>query len=97
LQVWKAGGLGISSASETYALAFDYSSTELTVSESGGNVTLSWSLYPDGFGVEASPDVPSQQWSTNNLPPTVISGTTNVLTLSPTNNYEFFRLQRPDF
>ena len=97
LQVWKAGGLGISSASETYALAFDYSSTELTVSESGGNVMLSWPLYPDGFGVEASTDLLSQHWTTNNLPPTVISGTTNVLTLSPTNSYEFFRLQRPDF
>jgi hypothetical protein len=97
LQVWKAGGLGISSASETYALAFDFFSTQLLVSESGGNVILSWPLYPDGFGVEASADLPSQQWSTNNLPLAVISGTTNVVTLSPTNGYEFFRLQRPDF
>jgi hypothetical protein len=97
LQVWKAGGLGISSASETYALAFDFFSTQLMVSASDGNVMLSWPLYPDGFGVQGATDLLSQQWSTNYLPPTLISGTNNVATLSPTNGYEFFRLQRPDF
>jgi hypothetical protein len=97
LQVGKAGGLEMSSASETYALAFDFSSTQLTATASGGKVLLSWPLYPDGFAVEASSDLLSGQWSTNNLPAPVIAGTNNVVTLSPTNGYEFFRLQRPNF
>jgi len=97
LQVWKAGGISISTPSETYALAFDFFSSQLSVSSAGGTVVLAWPLYPDGFGLAGSTNLLSPQWSTNNLPAAVIMGGTNVVTVSATSGYEFFRLQRPDF
>jgi hypothetical protein len=97
LQVWKAGGSAMVSPSETYALAFDFFSTSLAVTNSGGQMVLSWPVYPDGFGVVASSNLLAGQWSQSNLPPVIISGGMNTVTLAATNAAQFFRLQRPDF
>ena len=96
LQVWKAGGLGIVSAAEPYALAFEFFSDTLEVTQSGTNTTLIWPLYPAGFQVEATTNLISPSWTTSNLPPASIMNNRNSLTLSPTNAYQFFRLREPD-
>ena len=52
LQVWKAGGTSgvtIVSTAETYALAWEFSSTLLNLAPSGTNLALTWPIYPDGF------------------------------------------------
>ncbi len=97
LQVWKAGGLTVPSFSETYALAFDFVTTKLTATQSGGNVLLTWPVYPGGFGVTASTNLLSNQWSTTGLPSPTVSGGLNVLTIPAASPYQFFRLQRPNF
>ena len=95
LQVWKAGGLGIVSAAETYALAWEFFSESLNVVKSGGNVSISWPVYPDGFVLETATNlVPSVAWSANNPAPAVTNNQ-NVVLLGATNLAQFFRLQRP--
>jgi len=96
LQVWKAGGLNIVSAAEPYALAFEFFSDTLEVIQSGTNTALTWPLYPAGFVVEATTNLISPNWTTNNLPPATITNSRNSLLLSPTNAYQFFRLREPD-
>ncbi|MGH8023317.1 MAG: S8 family serine peptidase, partial [Limisphaerales bacterium] len=49
LQVWKAGGSGVVTTNETYALAWEIVSELLNVSQSGTNLVLSWPVYPDGY------------------------------------------------
>jgi hypothetical protein len=97
LQVWKAGGSGLVSASEPYALAWAIYSESLTVSSAGTNVILSWPVYPAGFIVAGTPALISPNWSTNNLPGPGCTNNQNVIYLSPTSGAQFFRLQTPDF
>jgi hypothetical protein len=98
LQVWKAGGIpGVSivSFSETYALAWEFTSTFLTATPSGGNLLLSWPIYPDGFVLASATDLtPPIVWGTNNPAPVVTNGQNWVL-IGPTNASQFFRLQPP--
>lgn len=95
LQVWKAGGFGIVSASEIYALAWEFFSESLNVVKSGGNVSISWPVYPDGFVLETATSlVPPVAWGANNLAP-VVTNNQNVILLDATNLAQFFRLQRP--
>lgn len=96
LQVWKAGGNFVS-AGETYALAWEFSSTQLAVLESGTHINLSWPVYPAGFALAATTNLALPNWSTNNLPPPVFTNGQNQITLSVTNAVQFFRLQTPDF
>ena len=96
LQVWKAGGLGIVSTAEPYALAFEFFSETLAVAESGTNTTLTWPVYPAGFEVEATTNPGSPNWSVNNLPTAGITNNMNSLQLGATNAYQFFRLREPD-
>ncbi len=53
LQVWKAGGVTVST-SEPYALAFEFFSMPLSLASSGTNATLSWPVYPMGFILESA-------------------------------------------
>jgi hypothetical protein len=95
LQVWKAGGFGIVSAAEPYALAWEFFSTSLNVSQSGANISVSWPIYPDGFVLQTATNlVPPVAWSTNNPAP-FVTNNQNVVLLNATNASEFFRLQRP--
>jgi hypothetical protein len=95
LQVWKAGGSGIVSASETYALAWEFFSESLNVMKSGANISVSWPVYPDGFVLKTATNlVPPVAWGANNPAPDVTNNQ-NVVLLGATNPAQFFRLQRP--
>jgi hypothetical protein len=96
LQVWKAGGLGIVSGAESYALAFALNASTLTAIPIGNTLQLSWPVYPAGFCVEATTNLASPTWSTNNLSAT-LTGSTNILTWPATNAAQFFRLRQPNF
>jgi len=96
LQVWKAGGSGIVSPAEPYALAWTFFSDALAVGQSGANTVLSWPPYPAGFQVEATTNLAVPVWSPNNLPPPVILSGSNALILSGTNANQLFRLSWPN-
>ena len=98
LQVWKAGGSGLVSAGESYALAWEFFSERLGLSNSGTSWALTWPVYPAGFVVESSTTLsPPQNWSTNALPSPVVTNRQNVLMINPANAGQFFRLRQPDF
>lgn len=98
LQVWKAGGAGIISTNESYALAWEMFSEFLTATQSGTNVCLSWPAYPAGFAVAGAASLnPPVSWSTNGFPWPTYTNNQNVVYLSATNSAQFFRLQTPDF
>ncbi len=97
LQVWKAGGFSTVSTAEPYALAFAFVSPSLTITPSGGNVTLAWPVYPAGFLIEATTNLVSPAWTNNNLPASVITNSMNNLILNATNAQQFFRLRQPNF
>ncbi len=97
LQVWKAGGAGIVTASEPYALAFAFTSPTLALTRSGTNVLISWPAYPAGFQLEATTDLGVPGWSINNLPAASFTNSMNSLMLNPASVQQFFRLHQPDF
>ncbi len=98
LQVWKAGGLNIVSAAEPYALAWEFAPLPtLTITNSGTNVALTWSVYPAGFLVESETNLLSSAWSTNNLAAPIFTNGLNNLPLNATNAARFFRLRAPNF
>jgi hypothetical protein len=97
LQVWKAGGIGTVSSSETYALAWAFVAPTLSIAKSATNVALTWPVYPAGFRIEAATNLVSPVWSTNNLSSPVITNSLNSLMLNATNAQQFFRLRQPDF
>jgi hypothetical protein len=96
LQVWKAGGSGIVSALEPYALAFEFFSESLSISKSGTNVALTWPLYPAGFVADSATNLISPVW-TNNLPSPIVTNGSNYILLNTTNATQFFHLRRPNF
>ena len=96
LQIWKAGGTTVTT-NEACALAFEFFSDTLAVAKAGTNTVLSWPAYPAGFRVEAATSLVAPVWSTNNLPPSVITNSRNSLMLNATNAEQFFRLRRPNF
>jgi len=97
LQVWKAGGLGLVSTAEPYALAFEFFVMPLSITKSGSNVRLSWPVYPSGFEVESTTNLQEAGgWNTNYPTPVVNAALgLNQLTVGGTNGVEFFRLSRP--
>jgi hypothetical protein len=98
LQVWKAGGSGIVSNSEPYAVAWAIASQSLTITQSGTNVGLSWPAYPAGFAVAAASSLSAPvAWSTNNIPLPVFTNGQDVLWLNAAAKPQFFRLQTPNF
>jgi hypothetical protein len=97
LQVWKKGGATITT-NETYALAFQFFSQSLNAAKSGTNVTLSWPVYPAGFLVESTTNLPPPAvWITNNIPAPFVTNNQNYILLNTTNPSRFFRLQMPNF
>jgi len=98
LQVWKAGGGSIVTTNEPYALAWQMTSTSLSITRSGASRFLSWPVYPAGFTVASAPGLNSPiNWNTNNFFAPAYSNNQNIVWLSPTNSAQFFRLQMPDF
>ncbi len=100
LQVWKAGGGSPSlvTTNEPYALAWQITSTSLTLTQSGTNIVLSWPVYPAGFTVAGAASLNSPiSWNTNSFFAPAYTNNQNVISLSPANSAQFFRLQMPDF
>jgi hypothetical protein len=98
LQVWKAGGSSIVSASEPYALAWQFMPPPvLAVLRAGSNAVLTWPLYPWGFRVETRTNLLSGSWVTNGLGAVVITNGQNSLPLNTTNAVQFFRLWQTGF
>ena len=93
LQVWKAGA-GAVSDTETYALAFAFTSPTLTLTPAGTNLWLTWPAYPAGFVAEASQGLTANNWSTNSLPPVVFTNGQNTIRLNATHAVQFFRLRQ---
>ena len=97
LQVWKAGGAGIVSASEPYALAWEFvTPPTASLARTGTNALLTWPLYPQGFLVEARTNLLSGAWSTNGISPPVVTNGVNSSLLNTTNPVQFFRLRKPN-
>jgi len=99
LQVWKAAGIpvvNIVSAAEPYALAFAFTTTKLNLTRAGTNAVLTWPVYPAGFCVEATTNLATPTWNTNNFS-AALTGSTNILTVTMTNAAQFFRLRQPNF
>ena len=98
LQVWKAGGAGIVSDAEPYALAWQIFSDSLSMTNPGTNLCLSWPIYPAGFALASTTNLNAPiAWSTNNIPAPIITNNQNTVWLGATNSVRFFRLQAPDF
>lgn len=97
LQVWKAGGNAIVSASETYALAWEFSSQALSAMKSATNLNLSWPVYPAGFAVESATNLSSPVWRTNGVPAAVFTNGQNAVSIPMTNAVHFFRLRTPNY
>jgi hypothetical protein len=94
LQVLKNAGNSVS-GTETYALAFEFFSMSLTISQSGTNTMLSWPIYPDGFVLESTTNLASPIfWSTNDPAP-VVTNNQNLVIPNATDDVQFFQLYRP--
>lgn len=87
------------STSETYALAFEFFNTSMSITQSNANVVISWPLAPTGFQLQSSTNLgPSMIWTTVAQPLTVdTNASRNVVTVPETGGNQFFRLQRPAF
>jgi hypothetical protein len=93
LQVLKNGGVTVS-PDETYALAFEFFTMPLNLTVAGGNVVMTWPIYPAGFMLESSPVVGSNiSWTGVNIAPAVTKNQ-NSVTVIPSGS-QFFRLWRP--
>jgi len=98
LQILKAGGAGIVSAGETYAVAWEFFSESVNARSSGTNVVVSWPVYPDGFIVESTTNLASPSaWITNATPSPSVVTNQNIVTVpvQAGNTNRFFRLRRP--
>jgi hypothetical protein len=92
LEVLKHGG-AITTASETYALAFEFFSVQLSVTPAAGGVLVSWPVFPDGFQVQATTDPTAGMWNVVNTTPTITNGQ-NTLLIGTGSASQFFRLNR---
>lgn len=94
LQIVKNGGATVS-ATEPYALAFEFFSTPLTIAQSGGSTILTWPVYPDGFTLQTATNFSAPlNWTTlTNTTPTVTNNQ-NCVVLPTTGGFQMFRLSR---
>ena len=97
LQVLKNGGTNVVSDSETYALAWAFVSPTVSLTKSGMNAVVTWPVYPAGFLVETATNLAVPVWTTNSLPPSVLTNSQNSLIFEATNGSQFFRLRQPNF
>jgi hypothetical protein len=94
LQVLKSGENSVSDT-ETYALAFEFFSMSLNISQSGTNTMLSWPIYPTGFVLESTTNLASPIFWSRNNPAPVVTNNQNLVVLNATNGFQFFQLGRP--
>jgi hypothetical protein len=82
-------------ATETYALAFQFFNLKLNIARSNSNVVLSWPIDPAGFHLVSTPSlIPPITW-TAVAATTVVSNGQNFVTVPSSPGNQFFRLQRP--
>lgn len=94
LQVLKRNG-GMVSASETYALAFEFFAMPLSIAMDNSSVRLSWPDYPAGFVLQTTTNVvDSTSWSPVNVIPIHTNRRQEVI-LDAMDVGRFFRLKRP--
>ena len=95
LQVFKnAVGVGSSSASETYAVAFEAFSVRLAVSRTNNTLYVSWPIAPTGFILQSTTNLSTLLWS-NVVASSTITNDQNLISLPLAEPQHFFRLQRP--
>ena len=75
LQVGKAGGSGMVSPDESYALAFEFFAVTAQATGSDTNMVVSWPVYPGGFQLVAATNYVAGNWSVStNLIPVIVDG-----------------------
>lgn len=95
LQVLKRGGLSTVSASETYALAFDFQPVRLSLTPVGNTLRIAWPVSASGFSLQTTTSSSlTNGWVAANGVPVQTNGQ-YVVQFSPTNSQRFFRLSRP--
>lgn len=93
LQVLKRGSA--LAGTESYALAFDFSSEQLAIARDGTNVTVAWAASPAGLTLQTAPSLDSPMgWQTLNVD-SVLSNGLNTATFPTANERQYFRLVRP--
>ena len=96
LQVWKAGGASIVSASEPYALAWEFVPPPVLAISNAASRALTWPVYPAGFLAEARTNLLAGSWATNGVSAAVVTNGVNNIRLNTTNAVQFFRLRKPN-
>jgi hypothetical protein len=91
LRVIKRGG-AIVTQTENYALAFEFFAMALNVTQTGSTLNLSWPDYPDGFRLQASPDL--EAWGNVTNVPAVVNRQKSI-SIETGAERQFFRLRRP--
>lgn len=95
LQVLKRGGLSTVSASETYALAFDFQPVRISLTRSGNNLQVGWPVSASGFTLQTTTsNSVTNGWVAAGEAPVQTNGQ-YVVQIAPTNSQQFFRLARP--
>ena len=96
LQVIKKGGTNMISASEQYALVFDFFTLSLGIALEGTNAVLSWPLSPAGFHLESGSDLNSTSvWENVSTTSSAITNGENRILLPAGTQNRFFRLRGP--
>lgn len=82
------------SASETYALVFEFANTSVTVTRANSGVVLSWPIFPVAFALQSATNLtPPISWSAVSATP-VVTNNQNVVILPNSVPDQFFRLVR---
>jgi len=83
------------SATESYALAFQFFSLQLEIANTNGNIAISWPIAPAGFTLESTTSLtPPLSWSAVSATAS-ITNDQNLVLLPATGSGQFFRLQGP--
>ena len=95
LEVLKHGGIlpGFTTPAETYALAFEFFSMQLSVTTTTNGVWLSWPVFPDGFQLQTCSSLDTPSWAGVSMTPTITNGQNRVLVGTGV-PWEYFRLYR---
>jgi len=93
LQVLKHGSA--LSGSESYALAFDFSSDRLSIARTTANVIVSWPASPAGFTLQAAASLELPIAWQDVSAQSVLSNAMNTAVLPASSSAQFFRLFRP--
>ncbi len=96
LQVEKNASGAVSNM-DTYAVAFEFFSLSLSISQSNNNAVITWPLAPTGFELQSTTNLsPPTSWSPVAQPVAVDTNLFENVVVVPLNGAnQFFRLQRP--